>query len=104
MGVANGFNYEGVWDLSLSPKECKIASCHEDKNVWIWDLEEFKEDVVLEGHGNDVLSVDWDKKRALLVSGAKDRVIKFWDPLSKKNIGNLFNHTNTINAVKFNRN
>ena len=60
--------------------------------------------MVLEGHGNDVLSVDWDKKRALLVSGAKDRVIKFWDPLSKKNIGNLFNHTNTINAVKFNRN
>lgn len=33
MGVANGFNYEGVRDLSLSPKEIKIASCHEDKNV-----------------------------------------------------------------------
>lgn len=32
------------------------------------------------GHGKEVRSVDWHPSRALFVSGARDGVIRFWDP------------------------
>lgn len=58
----------------------------------------------MEGHGSDVLTVDWHPSKSLIVSGGKDRLVKFWDPLSHQNIGNLFHHTNTVNVVSFNQN
>lgn len=58
----------------------------------------------MEGHGSDVLTVDWHPSKSLIVSGGKDRLIKFWDPLTHQNIGNLFNHTNAVNTVSFNMN
>ena len=58
----------------------------------------------MEGHGNDVTSVHWHPSKSLIVSGAKDRLVKFWDPISGKNIGNSFIHTNTVNMVRFNKN
>lgn len=102
--TAMNANHEGVRSVTFSPSEYKLTSCHEDKNLCLWDVETFAEESVLEGHGGDVLSVDWHPSKALIVSGGKDRLIKFWDPLSKTNIGNLFNHTNTINTVTFNQN
>lgn len=36
-----------------------------------------------------------------MASGAKDRLIKLWDPSQGKNIANLLHHTNAINHIKF---
>lgn len=97
-------NNEGVRGLSLSPSEGKLVSCHEDKKLRIWDISNFSEEQSLEGHGSDVMAVDWHPTKAFIASGSKDRLLKFWDPISNKNIGSLFNHTNTINTIKFNKN
>ena len=75
-------NHEGVRSVCFSPSEYKIASCHEDKSVCLWDVGRFSEDYVLEGHGGDVMTVDWHPSKALIVTAGKDRLIKFWDPLS----------------------
>ena len=60
--------------------------------------------MVLEGHGSDVVTVDWHPTKSLIVSGGKDRLLKFWDPIANCNIGNLFLHTNTVNSLSFNKN
>lgn len=40
--MANSPANEGVWGMGLAPNEYKLTSCHEDKNIRIWDLEWFE--------------------------------------------------------------
>ncbi len=40
------------------------------------------------------IAVDWHPSKSLIASGGKDRSLKFWDPVSNTNLGNMFNHTN----------
>ena len=75
-------NHEGVRSVCFSPSEYKLVSCHEDKSICLWDIGRFSEEKVLEGHGSDVMTVDWHPSKSLIVSGGKDRLIKFWDPIS----------------------
>jgi len=104
IAIAGGHSGESVRDLGLSNSEFQLVSCHEDKNLRIWDLERFQQKSILEGHGSDVVTVDWHPTKSLIVSGGKDRLLKFWDPIANTNIGNLFNHTNSINSLSFNKN
>lgn len=75
-------NHEGVRSVCFSPSQYKLVSCHEDKSLSLWDVSRFSEEKILQGHGSDVLTVDWHPSKSLIVSGGKDRLLKFWDPLS----------------------
>ena len=54
----------------------------------LWDLEQFTQEQILGNHGSDVTCIDWHPSKSLIASGGKDRLIKFWDPISKTSIGN----------------
>ena len=41
VAMAGGHCGESVRDLGLSKNEFQLVSCHEDKNLRIWDLERF---------------------------------------------------------------
>lgn len=95
---------ESIWAMSLGPNDLKLVTVHDDKFVRLVDLTTLEVEKKLEGHGSDVIAVDWHPTKSLIVSSGKDRVVKFWDPSSGKNICSLYNHTNTVNKITFNKN
>ena len=48
--------------------------------------------IVRSGHGWDVKALDWHPRRGLLASGAKDALIKLWDPRGNTAIATLHGH------------
>jgi polyadenylation factor subunit 2 len=74
-------NSDGVRGLGTNYMEQRFASCGEDKTVRVWDVNTLNCERTFEGHGNDVTTVQFHPSLALLASGAKDRLIKLWDPV-----------------------
>lgn len=113
LNFGNELNDRGAWisptkdlikDLVFGPNELKMATAHEEKSIKVWDFGTLTVERKLEGHGSDVQTVDWHPSKSLLASGSKDRLLKFWDPVSGRNICTLFNNTNTIHRVRFSKN
>lgn len=44
----------------------------------IWDIEEGKQMLVLEGHKDGVLAIKWDEKGERLITASDDRTIRIW--------------------------
>ena len=46
--------------------------------------------------------MQWHPTQALLVSGSKDNLVKFWDPRSGVDLGTFHGHKNTVQSVRWN--
>ena len=46
--------------------------------------------------------MQWHPTQALLVSGSKDNLVKFWDPRSGMELGTFHGHKNTVQACSWN--
>ena len=44
--------------------------------------------------------MQWHPTQALLVSGSKDNLVKFWDPRSGMELGTFHGHKNTVQALE----
>ena len=92
---------DAVRDIAFAPGDVKFLTCSTDKTVKIWDTYSMVCDSTWEGHGSDVLCADWHPSLALVASGGKDRILKFWSPNQKNpNVCNVYHHTNSINAMR----
>lgn len=79
-----------VRDVAFAPGEAKFVTCGKDGFARVWDTNTVgtngggsgavQEEVRLEGHGNDVQSVDWHPTKSLILSGSSDNAAKLWDP------------------------
>lgn len=90
-----------VRGLAFSPNERKLLTAHDDKRLLLTDLEAGALEARLEGHGSDVLAVDWHPQLALVASGGKDGVLKLWDPRAGAALQHVIFHKAAVNAVRF---
>ncbi|CAK9206541.1 unnamed protein product [Sphagnum troendelagicum] len=80
---------EAVCDLSFSSTDLKFCSCSDDTTIKLSiSLQYLADDVT--GNGRDVKSVDWHPQKSLLVSGAKDNLVKLWDAKMGRELCTLF--------------
>jgi len=80
---------EPVRALAFAPTDLKFATASDDATVRIWDFARCASDVTLAGHGGDAKAVDWHATLGLVASGAKDSLVKLWDPRAKSSGGSV---------------
>ena len=70
---------KAVTDLAWRADSNVLASCSEDGQIILWEMNEGKQVKKWDAHGGGVLSVDFapDGK---LVSGGRDKTVKIWKP------------------------
>jgi len=96
-----------------------LASCSNDHSVKIWDLLKKEVKADLRDHDNVVECIEWAPESAnpniakaavldaaaqsgsFLVSGSRDKTIKFWDATSGLCLFTLIGHDNWVRQVKF---
>ncbi len=89
-----------LMSVKFSPEGRYIAAGI-GNTVKIWNIEESKLVMVLEGHEDVVTSIDISLDGRLIISGSKDHNAKLWDIESGRCLTTLKGHTAEITAVAF---
>jgi len=104
-----------------SPSGLLIASCSNDHSVKVWDLNKKDCKTDLREHDNVVECIEWapeegaapenvhkaagldpkTKSGPFLVSGSRDKLIKFWDVTSGLCLFTLIGHDNWVRQIRF---
>lgn len=104
-------HHRAVRELTWAPLEGKFCSCGQDGSARVWDTnavgtnpQQAREEMKLEGHGGDVVSVDWHPYHSLILTGSQDRDCRLWDPrtASRGSIAALQGHAQSVNCVRWN--
>lgn len=93
-----------ITDISFSINDTKYVSSSDDKTSKISDFNTGIVEVNFKEHLSDVKSCDWNPYKNVIASGGKDKLVKLWDPASKRVVDTLHPHKNSINRVRFNKN
>ncbi|MCS5489920.1 WD40 repeat domain-containing protein [Algoriphagus limi] len=89
-----------VMDVAL--KKMHLAIGLSDHTVKILDLsEDFKPIANLTGHSNSVFALSFSPDEELLISGARDAHLKFWETNSYTQKENIIAHMYAINYLSF---
>jgi signal recognition particle receptor subunit beta len=66
--------------LPGAKRSARIASGSSDKTVRVWDVQDGKPLLILDGHRSPVLNVQWLRQGTLLASTSLDGSLIVWDP------------------------
>lgn len=88
-------------DISVSLDDKLMASCQDNGDILIWNLDSSKILHKLKGHLKNARTVAFSPIGNLLASGGEDNTIKVWDLKSGQAIHTLYGHFNTVRSVAF---
>ncbi|KAI8901863.1 WD40-repeat-containing domain protein [Globomyces pollinis-pini] len=65
--------------VCFSPDGVYLATGAEDSVIRIWDIVNGRIKLKLQGHSQDIYSLDWSRDGKLVISGSGDGTVKVWD-------------------------
>ncbi|KAG6333192.1 hypothetical protein ID866_5896 [Astraeus odoratus] len=93
---------QAVKFVKFSPDSQKVASCHTDRSVRLWDALSGKETVpTMEQHTGAVYALAFSEDGTRLISGGQDQKIMVWDAETGELTCELAGHTKTILCLAF---
>lgn len=95
------YRYHVVSPPDISPNGKLVAAGHNDKRVYVWDLETGKTRFILEGHAATVSAVAFSPNGRLLASGSRDGTVRLWNAASGRLERVLTGFLNDVYDVRF---
>lgn len=96
------FSSKSLRVLALAPSKKQVALGFSDHSIQILDLANDLVPIVrLEGHSNSVFALGYSPDEKVLVSGARDACLKFWNSSSYLLEENIVAHLYAINYLSF---
>jgi len=101
---------EAVRDVAWAPSDQKFVTASADYTLAVWDLEKLAiagndvgsaRELSLSGHGKEVTSVDWHATKALFASGAKDGILRLWDPRTGVSGATISAHMGAMTSLRW---
>lgn len=89
-GIIRAICFDPNNELSL------LSGGQKESNIKVWDSEEGKIKMLLEGHSKDINTIRWSNNGIFCGSSGDDKTIRFWDLRTNKAI-------NIISALKFDK-
>ncbi|KAI9097143.1 WD40-repeat-containing domain protein [Phlyctochytrium arcticum] len=80
-----------IRSVCFSPDGKYLATGAEDRIIRIWDITRRKILFALDGHEQDIYSLDWSRDGRVIVSGSGDKSVKVWDAEKGKCILTMVN-------------
>ncbi|XP_037423711.1 uncharacterized protein LOC119288188 isoform X2 [Triticum dicoccoides] len=90
-----------VMQVAFNPKETNMFASAQDKTVKIWDLRSGECKLILSGHSDLVLCLDYFSLRDKLhlITGSLDRTAKIWDCKTGRCVKTLKEHMDVVKIV-----
>ncbi len=95
------YRYHVVSPPDISPNGKLVAAGHNDKRVYVWDLETGKTRFILEGHAAMVNAVAFSPNGRWLASGSRDGTVRLWNTSSGKLERVLTGFLNDVISIGF---
>ncbi|MCL1475557.1 serine/threonine protein kinase [Argonema antarcticum A004/B2] len=99
--TGNSGLYGCINSVAISPNGEIIASCSDDKNIKLWNINTGEVISTLYGHTNFVKSVAFSPDGTILATGSDDRTIKLWNVSTSEEICTLLGHDHAVKSVTF---
>ncbi|PAX51638.1 serine/threonine protein kinase [Brunnivagina elsteri CCALA 953] len=87
--------------VAIHPHNHILASGHNNKNIYLWDLQTKQFLQSISGHSQAVESVCFSPDVKILASASNDKTIKLWDTNNYQEIITLIGHTKAVKSVVF---
>ncbi|GAB5490914.1 MAG: hypothetical protein Phog2KO_11290 [Phototrophicaceae bacterium] len=96
-------NIEQGWlyDAAIHPDNETIAGAASDGNIYVWSFPDGGLLYTLEGHTDEVMTVDYSPDGQFIVSGSADHDIILWSLADRAAIQTLSGHTGVVLNVVF---
>lgn len=65
-----------IRSVCFSPDGVYLATGAEDRIIRVWDIAHGQIKMKLNGHDNDIYSLDWSRDGKFIVSGSGDRTVR----------------------------
>jgi WD40 repeat protein len=92
---------EGIKRVALSPKDLIIGVAFDNNSIKLFDYKLKEYFHILEGHENEIMSIDFSPDGSRLLSWSKDKTIRIWDCNSGKCLNILIGHSDTVLHARF---
>jgi WD40 repeat protein len=87
--------------VAINPHNQILASGHNNKNIYLWDLQTKQFLQSISGHSQAVESVCFSQDGKVLASASNDKTIKLWDTHNYQERITLVGHTKAVKSVIF---
>ena len=88
--------------IAFHPKKPWLAAGGSDGALLVWDLESTEEPIAkLDGHADEVFSVDFSPDGTRIASGGRDGILRLWDSESFELMAAFNGHSGYIHSVVF---
>ena len=87
-----------IRSVVFSPDARFLAAGAEDRVIRIWDIQSRRVKLHLQGHEQDIYSLDWTRDGKYVVSGSGDKTIKVWDTETSQCVLSMSNEDDKLSS------
>ena len=98
-----GSHEDTAVDACVDESGTMLATCASDKQIVLWDAQQFAERRTLKGHTGPVVCIAFGRDERLLASGSNDQTVRLWDTHSGRNVQTLMGHAGAVRALAYSR-